>query len=123
MPNRDRHRHLPAPRTCRTARNVGALVVLALLALLTWTSPAAAVMAVIEIAVPLENPAELEAAVAAALARATEGARAMGMPRVHVVSAQLTGQMVVLTVLAADQMLAGSQPAPGALLPASLVEP
>ena len=74
--------------------------------LVAWAGPAAALVAMIEIAVPLEGSGDLEQAVTIALQRATEGARAMGLPRVHVVSAQLTGQSVVLTVLAADQMLA-----------------
>jgi hypothetical protein len=124
MPDRHRHRHLLRPRTCRPAQCAGAVALLALAVLLAWAGPAAALVAVIEIAVPLESAEQLEQAVIIALQRATEGARAMGLPRVHVVSAQLTGQTVVLTVLAADQILAEDEPAGrGVLLPASLSRP
>jgi hypothetical protein len=97
-------------------------VLLGAAVLLLWAGPAAALVATIEIAVPVESQADLEPAVSTAILRATDGARAMGLPHVHVVSAQITGQVLVLTVLAADQMLAG---APGVAIPrpALLVEP
>jgi len=124
MPDRSRRRYKLRQRTCRATQR--ALALLALAVLLAWAGPAAALVAMIEIAVPLENAGDPERAVTIALQRATEGARAMGLPRVHVVSAQLTGQSVVLTVLAADQMLAedGAPAAErGVLLPASFSEP
>ena len=126
MPDRPRRRQMLRQRTCRTTQRAGAVALLALAALLAWAGPAAALVAMIEIAVPLESSGDLEHAVTLALQRATEGARAMGLPRVHVVSAQLTGQTMVLTVLAADQVLAedGASPAGRAvLLPASFSEP
>jgi hypothetical protein len=93
-------------RTCRAGERLGIVALLALLAILAWTGPATALMAVIEIAVPLEESEDIQAAAGAALIRAAEGARAMGLPRVHLVSAQLNGRTLVLTVLAADQVLA-----------------
>jgi hypothetical protein len=89
------------------------VLMLGLLAvLLVWLgpSPAAALVAVIEIAAPVEGASDddLRAALQSALGTALSGAEAMGLPGVHLLSAGLEGRTLTIRVMAADALLAGT---------------
>jgi hypothetical protein len=80
-------------------------------ALILATVPADAFEAVIEIRVPVGQPAgedQIQAALLVAVARTVQGAEAMGLPAIHLISAEIKEQAVVLRVLAVDRQLAAS---------------
>jgi hypothetical protein len=109
---------LPAAPSARSGRHrslAAALFGTFALSLLAIAAPAAATLALIEIAVPMEDAAEelaIRRALVQALSRVQEGARAMGLPILHVMGASFGDGQLWVRVLASNETVADASATP-----------